>query len=181
MASCRTNFLCTLCLYLFNKLKKVICFWQKYQDSLNTAEYPAYQLIHLGHLEIHISLSNLNNDVRILTQHHCVVIISLSMLWTCHWMNIKSTMCKPLLIMIRQEIEWIEWSFFYAYSQYFGVIVMMGSQREGSSTNLTLQRGRLLDKRHSFESVLALHLQKSTWLPNSCHLKIFPGSSKSLC
>ena len=35
-------------------------------------------------------------------------------------------------------------------------------QRDGSNTNLTLQRGHLLDRRHSFESVLALHLQKST-------------------
>lgn len=62
--------------------------------------------------------------------------------------------------------------FFYAFPQYIRVIVMVGSQREGSNTNLTLQRGHLLDRRHLFESVLALHLQKSTWLPNSCHLKI---------
>ena len=38
-----------------------MCFWQKYQKSLKIAEYPVYQLIRLGLLEVHIALSNPNN------------------------------------------------------------------------------------------------------------------------
>ena len=34
----------------------------------------------LGHLEIHVALSNPNNDVKILAQDYCVVIVSLSFL-----------------------------------------------------------------------------------------------------
>ena len=41
-------------------------------------EYPLNHLIRLGHPEIHIGLSNLNIDVRILTHCNCVAIISLS-------------------------------------------------------------------------------------------------------
>ena len=39
-------------------------------------KYLLRQLIHLGRLEIHISLSNPNIDVRILVQVYCVTIIS---------------------------------------------------------------------------------------------------------
>ena len=35
---------------------KLIHFLQKYQESLNIAEFPLYQLIHKGRLEIHITL-----------------------------------------------------------------------------------------------------------------------------
>ena len=59
---------------------KLICFWQKYQESLKMVEYPLQQLICLGHLEIHVALSTPNNDVRILAQGYCVAIISLSLL-----------------------------------------------------------------------------------------------------
>ena len=38
-----------------------MCFWQKYQKSLQIAEYPVYQLIRLGLLEVPIALSNPNN------------------------------------------------------------------------------------------------------------------------
>ena len=38
-----------------------MCFWQKYQKSLKIAEYPVYQLIRLGLLEVYIALSNPNN------------------------------------------------------------------------------------------------------------------------
>ena len=45
---------------------KLICFQQIYQENLKIAEYPFHQSIGLDHLEIHIALSNLNIDVRIL-------------------------------------------------------------------------------------------------------------------
>ena len=35
---------------------KLIHFRQKYQESFNMAAFPLHQLIHLGHLEIHITL-----------------------------------------------------------------------------------------------------------------------------
>ena len=38
-----------------------MCFWQKYQKSLKIAEYPVYQLIRLGLLEVPIALSSPNN------------------------------------------------------------------------------------------------------------------------
>ena len=38
-----------------------MCFWQKYQKTLKIAEYPVYQLIRLGLLEVPIALSNPNN------------------------------------------------------------------------------------------------------------------------
>ena len=61
-------------------------------------EYPLNHLIHLGHPEIHIGLSNLSIDVRILT--HCVAIISLS--YSLH--NIEQDeIGKPWLI--KQETE----------------------------------------------------------------------------
>ena len=44
------------------------------------AEYPLHQLIRLDHLEIHIALSNRNNDVRVLVQDYCVSIVSLTLL-----------------------------------------------------------------------------------------------------
>ena len=57
---------------------KLICFQQKYQEGLKVAEYPL-----LGHVEIHIALSNSN--VRILAQGYCVAIVSLYSLWTWQW------------------------------------------------------------------------------------------------
>ena len=59
---------------------KLIYFQQKYQEGLKIAEYPL-----LGHVEIHITLSNSKIDVGILAQGYCVAIISLSLLWTWQW------------------------------------------------------------------------------------------------
>ena len=48
--------------------------------KISRAEYPLRPLICLGRLEIHVALSTLNNDVRILAQGYCVAIISLFLL-----------------------------------------------------------------------------------------------------
>ena len=58
---------------------KLIHFQQKYQESLNIAKYPLHQLIHLGCLEIHITLWNSNIYARILAHCNCVAIVSLSL------------------------------------------------------------------------------------------------------
>ena len=67
---------------------KLMCFRWKYQKSLKKiAEYPLHQLTRPYRLEIHvihIALSNINMDVRILFQDHFVVIVSSSLLWTGH-------------------------------------------------------------------------------------------------
>ena len=52
------------------------------REFTEIAEHPPHQLIRLGSLEIHISLSNLNIDVKILAQGYCVAIVSLSLLLT---------------------------------------------------------------------------------------------------
>ena len=57
-----------------------MCFRQKYQEGLKTAEYPLHQLIRLRRLEFHIALSNPNIDVRIFAEGYCVAIVSLSLL-----------------------------------------------------------------------------------------------------
>ena len=48
--------------------------------SFKIVEYSLHQLLRLGRQEIHIALSNLNTDVRILAQGFCVAIVSLSLL-----------------------------------------------------------------------------------------------------
>ena len=48
--------------------------------SFKKAEYPLHQLIHPGHLETPITLSNLNIDVKLLAQGCYVAIVSLSLL-----------------------------------------------------------------------------------------------------
>ena len=53
---------------------------ERVQKIIIIAEYPLHQLIRLDHLEIHIALSNRNNDVRVLAQDHCVSIVSLTLL-----------------------------------------------------------------------------------------------------
>ena len=63
-------------------------------------EYSLHHLIRLGHPEIHIGLSNLNIDVRILTHCNCVAVNSLSY----SLRNIKQDeIGKPWLI--KQETE----------------------------------------------------------------------------
>ena len=52
-------------------------FLVKNYEGLKIVEYPFHQLICLGHLQIYIALSNLNNDVRILAQGYSVAIVSL--------------------------------------------------------------------------------------------------------
>ena len=58
---------------------KLIHFLQKYQESLNIAEFPLHQLLCQGLLEIHITLWNSNIYARILAHCNCVAIISLSL------------------------------------------------------------------------------------------------------
>ena len=53
---------------------------ERVQKIIIIAEYPLHQLIRLDHLEIHIALSNRNNDVRVLVQDYCVSIVSLTLL-----------------------------------------------------------------------------------------------------
>ena len=65
-------------------------------------EYPLHHLICPGHVKIHIALSILNIDVRILTHCHCVAIISLSY----SLRNIEqSEIRKPWLIKKETESE----------------------------------------------------------------------------
>jgi len=52
---------------------RIICVQQKYQESLKIVDS-------LGRLQIHITLSNPNVDVRIFAQGYCVAIINLSSL-----------------------------------------------------------------------------------------------------
>ena len=59
---------------------KLIYFQQKYQESAQIAEYPVHLLIRLGRLEIHIAVSQIRSDARILVHGHCVVIVTLSLL-----------------------------------------------------------------------------------------------------
>ena len=69
-------------LYLINALGIYLIlgvFRQKYQESLNMAAFPLHQLIHLGRLEIHITLWNSNIYARILADCNCVAIVSLSL------------------------------------------------------------------------------------------------------
>ena len=49
-------------------------------ESLKIAEYQLLQLICLGHLVIHIALSNPNIDVTVHTQGYCVAFFSLFLL-----------------------------------------------------------------------------------------------------
>ena len=78
----------------FNKLKKLICFQQKYQESTKLAEYPLHQLICLGLLEIHIALSNPSINVG---TPDCELDME------------QDEMRKALLI--KQETEWLDFDF----------------------------------------------------------------------
>ena len=58
-----------------NKFEKIIYFRQKYQESFRIAEYPLHQLIRLGRIETHITLSIQNPRSGLF-----VAIVSLSLL-----------------------------------------------------------------------------------------------------
>ena len=60
---------------------KLICFRQKYQESLKIAEHPLHQSIRLGRLGIHTALLDSNIYAKIVAQGYCVAIVSLSLLW----------------------------------------------------------------------------------------------------
>lgn len=63
-------------------LTKLNAFGKNIKRGYKIVEYSVHPLICPGHLilEIHIALSNLNFDIRILVQGHCVVSIGLSSL-----------------------------------------------------------------------------------------------------
>ena len=58
-----------------NKFEKITYFRQKYQESFRTAEYPLHQLIRLGRLETHTTLSIRNPRLGLF-----VAMVSLSLL-----------------------------------------------------------------------------------------------------
>ena len=63
--------------HISNKLNKPNALSAKISSEFKNSGLSYPSLIHLGHLEIHIALSNPNIDVRILVHDYCAAIVSL--------------------------------------------------------------------------------------------------------